>query len=45
VREVPGRRLALLDEAVAVATALDRANPFRAKVLERALAARARIAP
>lgn len=40
VRELPGQRLALLDEAVAVATALDAANPYRAKVLARALAAR-----
>ncbi|SPF05657.1 hypothetical protein [Streptomyces sp. MA5143a] len=40
VRELPGQRLALLDEAVAVATALDAANPYRAKMLARALAAR-----
>ncbi|SES00665.1 hypothetical protein SAMN04487983_102762 [Streptomyces sp. yr375] len=40
VRELPGQRLALLDEAVAVATALSAANPYRAKVLARALAAR-----
>ncbi|MEV4861834.1 hypothetical protein [Streptomyces ossamyceticus] len=40
VRELPGQRLALLEEAVAVATALDTANPYRAKVLARALAAR-----
>ncbi|MEU6806913.1 hypothetical protein [Streptomyces neyagawaensis] len=40
VRELPGQRLALLDEAVAVATALDAANPYRAKTLARALAAR-----
>ncbi|MFI1031298.1 hypothetical protein [Streptomyces sp. NPDC020951] len=40
VRELPGRRLALLEEAVAVATALSTANPYRAKVLARALAAR-----
>ncbi|MFJ3309531.1 hypothetical protein ACIPSA_42140 [Streptomyces sp. NPDC086549] len=39
VRELPERRLALLDEAVAVATALGTANPYRAKVLARALAA------
>ncbi|GAB2934386.1 hypothetical protein [Streptomyces heilongjiangensis] len=40
VRELPARRRALLDEAVAVATALGAANPYRAKVLGRALAAR-----
>ncbi|MEW5542365.1 hypothetical protein AB1339_32530 [Streptomyces cyaneofuscatus] len=40
VRELPGQRLALLDEAVAVATALRAANPYRAKVLVRALATR-----
>ncbi|MEU6201264.1 hypothetical protein [Streptomyces sp. NPDC047061] len=40
VRELPGRRLALLDEAVAVASALDAANPYRAKVLAKAFAAR-----
>ncbi|MFI6493744.1 hypothetical protein [Streptomyces sp. NPDC050564] len=42
VRETPERRLALLDEAVTVATALGDANPYRAKVLARALAARRR---
>jgi hypothetical protein len=42
VREMPERRLALLDEAVTVATALDDANPYRAKALARALAARRR---
>ncbi|MEU0783912.1 hypothetical protein ABZ341_20330 [Streptomyces sp. NPDC006173] len=42
VSELPERRLALFDEAVAVATALDVANPYRAKVLERALVARQR---
>ncbi|WP_406376553.1 hypothetical protein OG788_44435 [Streptomyces sp. NBC_00647] len=42
VRELPAQRLALLDEAVTVATALDTANPYRAKVLARALAARRR---
>ncbi|MGY5048910.1 hypothetical protein ACWDE0_25335 [Streptomyces sp. 900105755] len=40
VRELPGQRLALLDEAVAVASALDVANPYRAKVLAKAFAAR-----
>lgn len=40
VRELPAQRLALLDEAVTVATALDTAHPYRAKVLARALAAR-----
>ncbi|MGW2050953.1 hypothetical protein ACWCPF_38190 [Streptomyces sp. NPDC001858] len=40
VRELPEQRLALLDEAVAVGTALSAANPYRAKVLARALAAR-----
>ncbi|MEU2779813.1 hypothetical protein ABZ646_45115 [Streptomyces sp. NPDC007162] len=40
VRELPERRLALLDEAVAVASALGAANPYRDKVLARALAAR-----
>ncbi|MFB7334288.1 hypothetical protein FNH09_21225 [Streptomyces adustus] len=40
VRDLPRQRLALLDEAVAVATALDTANPYRAKVLARALEAR-----
>ncbi|MEU3793835.1 hypothetical protein AB0F07_29175 [Streptomyces fructofermentans] len=42
VRELPEQRLALLDEAVTVATALAAANPFRGKVLARALAARQR---
>ncbi|MET8450367.1 hypothetical protein [Streptomyces sp. NPDC005209] len=42
VRDLPERRLALLDEAVAVATALSPANPYRAKVLARALAAKRR---
>lgn len=42
VSELPERRLALLDEAVEVAAALDSANPYRAKVLTRALAARRR---
>ncbi|MCX4817834.1 hypothetical protein OG601_45385 [Streptomyces sp. NBC_01239] len=40
VKELPGQRLALLDEAVAVASALEYANPYRAKVLAKALAAR-----
>ncbi|MET7690466.1 hypothetical protein ABZT06_21215 [Streptomyces sp. NPDC005483] len=40
VRELPERRLALLDEAVKVATALGTSNPYRAKMLARALAAR-----
>ncbi|MEU8791274.1 hypothetical protein [Streptomyces sp. NPDC048643] len=39
VSELPERRLALFEEAVTVAKALDVANPFREKVLERALAA------
>ncbi|MFF7176901.1 hypothetical protein [Streptomyces sp. NPDC008121] len=42
VRELPERRLALLDEAVEVATALATSNPYRAKMLARALAARQR---
>ncbi len=42
VREMPERRLALLHEAVEVAQALSSANPYREKVLKRALAARAR---
>ncbi|MFD6492471.1 hypothetical protein [Streptomyces sp. NPDC060188] len=42
VSELPERRLALFEEAVAVAAALDVANPYRAKVLKRALAARQR---
>ncbi|MFG3296848.1 hypothetical protein ACGF3G_49770 [Streptomyces sp. NPDC048179] len=40
VRELPVQRLALLDEAVAVASALDTGNPYRAKVLAMAFAAR-----
>ncbi|MFF4895873.1 hypothetical protein [Streptomyces sp. NPDC001068] len=40
VLEMPGQRLALLDEAIAVASALDTANPYRDMVLGRALAAR-----
>ncbi|MFE3164171.1 hypothetical protein [Streptomyces sp. NPDC059224] len=40
VQELPEQRLALLDEAVAVASALGTANPYRAKVLAKALAAR-----
>ncbi|MEU2158893.1 hypothetical protein ABZ532_28445 [Streptomyces sp. NPDC019396] len=42
VRELPERRLALLDEAVDVAKALGTSNPYRAKMLARALAARQR---
>ncbi|MDX3638303.1 hypothetical protein [Streptomyces sp. MB09-02B] len=42
LRELPERRLALLDEAVEVAKALDTSNPYRAKMLARALAARER---
>ncbi|MFC8520597.1 hypothetical protein [Streptomyces sp. NPDC057257] len=45
VRELPERRLALLDEAVEVAKALSPANPYREKVLQSALAARARMTP
>ena len=45
VRESPERRLALLEEAVEVAKALSPANPYREKVLQRALAARARMRP
>ncbi|WP_244373997.1 hypothetical protein [Streptomyces griseorubiginosus] len=45
VRELPERRQALLDEAVEVARALSPANPYREKVLQRALAARARLMP
>ncbi|WP_329111895.1 hypothetical protein [Streptomyces sp. NBC_01353] len=41
VRELPERRLALLDEAVEVAKALGASNPYRAKMLA-ALAARQR---
>ncbi|MEU8711911.1 hypothetical protein [Streptomyces sp. NPDC048663] len=40
VRDLPERRLALLEEAVAVASSLSSANPFRAKMLSRALAAK-----
>ncbi|MGW6916388.1 hypothetical protein ACWGB8_21565 [Kitasatospora sp. NPDC054939] len=40
VRTSPQARLALLDEAVAVARALDGGNPYRARVLALALAAR-----
>ncbi|MFM9594818.1 hypothetical protein ACKI1J_29720 [Streptomyces scabiei] len=40
LREMPERRLVLLEEAVRVASALDGANPYRAKMLARALAAR-----
>ncbi|WP_197085399.1 hypothetical protein, partial [Saccharothrix sp. ST-888] len=39
LRELPGIRVAMLEEAVAVAEALDVANPFRAKVLAKALEA------
>ncbi|WP_256096431.1 hypothetical protein [Streptomyces sp. LUP30] len=42
VRDLPERRLALLDEAVEVAKALDASNVYRTKVLTRALAARER---
>lgn len=42
VRELRERRLALLDEAVAVAKALATSNPYREKMLARALAARQR---
>ncbi|MFD8734146.1 hypothetical protein ACFV06_04425 [Streptomyces sp. NPDC059618] len=42
VRDLPERRMALLDEAVAVARALSPANPYRDKVLAKALAARRR---
>ena len=45
VRELPDRRLALLDEAVEVAQALSPANPYREMVLARALTARARTLP
>ncbi|TWE21803.1 hypothetical protein FB465_7029 [Kitasatospora atroaurantiaca] len=38
--DLPQVRLALLDEAIEVAEALHQANPFRAKVLARALDAR-----
>ncbi|MGQ4335049.1 hypothetical protein [Streptomyces hayashii] len=40
LRDSPERRSALVDEAVEVAKALDPANPYRAKVLARALTAR-----
>ncbi|MFG2792550.1 hypothetical protein [Streptomyces sp. NPDC048419] len=40
--DLPERRLALLDEAVETAEALGTANPYRAKMLARALAARQR---
>ncbi|WP_339133992.1 hypothetical protein WJM95_31725 [Streptomyces sp. f51] len=40
VRDLPERRMALLEEAVAVAAALSPANPYRDKVLGMALAAR-----
>ncbi|MFF3934820.1 hypothetical protein [Streptomyces phaeofaciens] len=40
VLELPVQRRALLDEAIAVAAALDTGNPYRDKVLARALAAR-----
>ncbi|MDX3517920.1 hypothetical protein [Streptomyces scabiei] len=40
LRDMPERRLALLEEAVRVASALDMSNPYRAKMLARALAAR-----
>ncbi|MFI9269688.1 hypothetical protein ACIGXM_03025 [Kitasatospora sp. NPDC052896] len=39
LRELPGARRALLEGAVAVAGALDAANPFRAKVIAKALRA------
>ncbi|MEI5519919.1 hypothetical protein WB401_30435 [Streptomyces brasiliscabiei] len=42
VRESSEQRLALLDEAVEVAKALSTSNPYRAKMLTRALAARER---
>ncbi|MFF7047847.1 hypothetical protein ACFY94_05670 [Streptomyces griseorubiginosus] len=45
VRELPERRLVLLDEAVEVAQALSPTNPYREMVLARALAARARRLP
>ncbi len=37
VRELPEQRLLLLKEAVAAAEALNRANPYRQKMLTRAL--------
>ncbi|MFI9332045.1 hypothetical protein ACIGZJ_31440 [Kitasatospora sp. NPDC052868] len=39
VRDLPQARLALLEEAVAVAGALEEGNPFRARVLGRAVEA------
>jgi hypothetical protein len=39
VRDLPERRRALLEEAVKVASALSDANPYREKMLSRALAA------
>ncbi|MDQ0688512.1 hypothetical protein QFZ56_007475 [Streptomyces achromogenes] len=42
VGESPDRRPALLDEAVEVAEALSTSNPYRSKMLTRALAARQR---
>ncbi|MFE9629375.1 hypothetical protein [Streptomyces sp. NPDC006527] len=42
LQELPERRLALLDEAVEVAKALGTSNPYRARMLARALAARQR---
>ncbi|MDH6219637.1 hypothetical protein [Streptomyces pseudovenezuelae] len=42
VREMPEQRLALLDEAVEAAKALSTLNPYRAKMLARALTARQR---
>ncbi|GAA2139418.1 hypothetical protein GCM10009760_21650 [Kitasatospora kazusensis] len=39
LRELPGHRRELLEEAVAVAGALDAVNPFRAMVLARAVEA------
>ncbi|MER6416141.1 hypothetical protein [Streptomyces humidus] len=42
LRELPERRSALLDEAVEVAKALGTSNPYRAKMLRRAMAARQR---
>ncbi|GGS29413.1 hypothetical protein GCM10010269_80100 [Streptomyces humidus] len=42
LRELPERRSALLDEAVEVTKALGTSNPYRAKMLRRAMAARQR---
>ncbi|MFG2576884.1 hypothetical protein [Streptomyces sp. NPDC048481] len=42
LRELPEQRAALLDEALEVARSLDTSNPYRAKMLARALAARSR---